>query len=86
MDVYHAGQVLVVAQWLRGRAPDFQLRELRFKSCATVSNHKPQANVFTLHCSSSLTSLSCLNEYLAIDIGISLRMNSLGALIAAWLP
>ena len=52
------------AQWLRGRASDSRLREPRFKSCAAVL--KPWASFFTLHCSSSL---SCMNEYLAIDSG-----------------
>ena len=51
-------------QWLRGRALDSRLREPRFKSCAVVL--KPWASFFTLHCSSSL---SCTNEYLAIDNG-----------------
>ena len=35
-----------------------------FKSSATLL--KPRASFFTLHCSSSL---SCINEYLAIDSG-----------------
>ena len=52
------------AQWLRGRAPDSRLREPGFESCAAVL--KPWASFFTLHCSNSL---SCINEYLAIDIG-----------------
>jgi len=51
-------------QWLRGRALDSRLREPGFESCAAVL--KPWASFFTLHCSSSL---SCLNEYLAIDNG-----------------
>ena len=51
-------------QWLRGRASDSRLREPGFESCAVVL--KPWANFFTLHCSSSL---SCINEYLAIDSG-----------------
>ena len=51
-------------QWLRGRAPDFRLREPGFESCAAVL--KPGASFFTLQCSSSL---SCLNEYLTIDSG-----------------
>ena len=46
------------------RASDFQLREPGFKSCAAVL--KPWTSFFTLHCSSSL---SCINEYLAIDSG-----------------
>ena len=50
------------AQWLRGRASDSQLREPGFEPCAAVL--KPWASFFTLHCSSSL---SCINEYLAID-------------------
>ena len=41
-----------------------QLREPGFESSAALL--KPWANVFTLHCSSSL---SCINEYLAIDSG-----------------
>ena len=52
------------AQWLRGRASDSRLREPGFESCAPVL--KPCASFFTLHCSSSL---SCINEYLAIDSG-----------------
>ena len=48
--------------WLRGRASNSQLREPGFESCAAVL--KPWARFFTLHCSSSL---SCINEYLAID-------------------
>ena len=52
------------AQWLRGRAPDSRLREPGFESCAAVL--KPWASFFTLHCSNSL---SCKNEYLAIDSG-----------------
>ena len=49
-------------QWLRGRASDFRLGGPGFESCAAVL--KPWARFFTLHCSSSL---SCINEYLAID-------------------
>ena len=45
-------------------ASDSRLREPGFESCAAVL--KPWASVFTLHCSSSL---SCINEYLAIDSG-----------------
>ena len=53
------------AQWLRDRASDSRLREPGFESCAAVL--KPWASSFsTLHCSSSL---SCINEYLAIDSG-----------------
>ena len=51
-------------QWLRGRASDSQLREPGCESCAAVL--KASASFFTLHCSSSL---SCVNEYLAIDSG-----------------
>ena len=46
------------------RASDYRLRKPGFESCAAVL--KPWANYFTLHCSSSL---SCINEYLAIDSG-----------------
>ena len=52
------------AQWLRGRASDSRLRGPGFESCAAVL--KPWASFFTLHCSSSL---SCMNEYLALDNG-----------------
>ena len=52
------------APWLRGRASDSRLRGLGFESCAAVL--KPWASFFTLHCSSSL---SCINEYRAIDSG-----------------
>ena len=51
-------------QWLRGRSSDSRLREPRFKFCAAVL--KPWAIVFTLHCFSSL---SYINEYMAIDSG-----------------
>ena len=47
-----------------GRASDSPLQEPGFESCAVVL--KPRASFFTLHCSSSL---SCINEYLAIDSG-----------------
>ena len=51
-------------QWLRGSASDSRLREPGFESCAAVL--QPWGSLFTLHCSSSL---SCINEYLAIDSG-----------------
>ena len=57
-------RVLRRAQWLRGRASDSRLREPGFESCAAVLKH--WASFFTLHCSSSL---SCINDYLAIDSG-----------------
>ena len=47
-----------------GRAMDSRLKEPGFESRAAVL--KPRANLFTLHCSSSL---SCINEYLAIGSG-----------------
>ena len=50
------------ANWLRGRASDSQLRELGVESCAAVLC----GQVFSLHCTSSV---SCINEYLAIDSG-----------------
>ena len=52
------------AQWLRGRVSDSRLREPGFESCAAVL--KPWVCFFTLNCSTSLT---CINEYLAIDSG-----------------
>ena len=64
--------VCVVAQWLRGRASDSRLKGPRFECCAAVL--KPWASCFTLHCSSSL---SCMNEYLAIDSDEYLGMSSL---------
>ena len=50
------------AQWLWGRASDSRLREPGFGSCA--AELKSWASVFTLRSSSSL---SCMNEFLAID-------------------
>ena len=47
-----------------GRASDSRLREPGFESCAVVL--KPWASFFTLHCTSSL---SCINDDLAIDSG-----------------
>ena len=69
MSFYTCGRNVCVsdysrAQWPRGRALDSRLREPGFESCAAVL--KPWANFFTLHCSSSL---SCINEHLAIDSG-----------------
>ena len=52
------------AQWLRGRASDSRQREPGFETCAVVLI--PWASFFILHCSSSL---SWINEYLAIDSG-----------------
>ena len=46
-----------IAQWLKGRASDSQLRESGFESCAAML--KPWASF----------SLSCIREYLAIDTG-----------------
>ena len=63
----HDGTVLVDAistQWLRGRVSFSRLREHRFESYGVVL-HREQV-LYTLHCSSSL---SCINEYLAIDSG-----------------
>ena len=47
-----------------GRASDSRLRGPGFESCAAVL--KPWESLITLHWSSSL---SCINEYLAIDSG-----------------
>ena len=49
------------AQWLRGGASDYPLREPALEYCAAML--KSWATFVTLHCSSSL---SCINEYLAI--------------------
>ena len=51
-------------QWFRGRASDCRLREPGFDFYAALL--KPWASFFTLRCSSSL---SCINEYLAINNG-----------------
>ena len=51
-------------QRLMGRASDSRLRERGFEYCAAVL--KPWATCFTLHCPNSL---SCINEYLAIERG-----------------
>ena len=59
-DVCHS----VYAHWLRGRASHSRLREPGFESCAAVL--KPWERLLTLHCSSSLSSM---NEYIAIDSG-----------------
>ena len=61
------------------RSVDPKLRELGFESHVLLSNLE---QAITSHCSSSL---SCMNEYLAIDSGGYLCMNNLRALIAAWL-
>ena len=66
------------AQWLMGRASDSRLREPGFESCAAVL--KPWASFFTLHCSSSL---SCINEYLAITV-VDMCTSSLRALLVAY--
>ena len=62
------------AQWLRGRASDSRVRGPGLESRAAVL--KPWASFFTLHCSSSL---SYINEYLAIDSG------GVRATLAHWL-
>ena len=51
-------------QWLRVRASDSRLRGPGFESCAAVL--KPWASCFH---STLPSSLSCINEYLAIDSG-----------------
>ena len=51
-------------RWCRGNTLDSRLREPGFECCAAVL--KPWGSLFTLHCSSSL---SCMNEYLALDSG-----------------
>ena len=58
------GKSGVNAEWLRGRASDPPLRGPVFESCAAMSNLGHVS--FTRHCSSSL---SCMNEYLAVDNG-----------------
>ena len=63
---------------VRGRASDSRLREP--KSCAAVL--KPWSSLFTLHCSSSL---SCRNEYLAIDCGGYVYEQPSGINCSIWL-
>ena len=53
------------AHWLRGRTSDCRLREPGFESCVAMLKCLASFS-FTLHCSSSLSSI---NECLAIDIG-----------------
>ena len=76
-----AKEIAPRVQWLRGRALDSRLGEPGFVSCAAELN--PWATFFTLHCSSSL---SYINEYLAIDRGgyIIIYMSSLHAVIVAY--
>ena len=68
------------AQCFRGRASDSRLREPGFEPCAAVL--KPWASVSTLHCSSSL---SCINEYLAIDSGGNVYERSSRINCSIWL-
>ena len=56
------------------RASDSQLREPRFESYAAMSNLE---QVFSLY--TAPTSLSCVNDYLTVDSGGYLCMNSLCA-------
>ena len=49
----------------RFNGPGVELRTIDFEN-PSAAVLKPWASVFTLHCSSSL---SCINEYLAIDSG-----------------
>ena len=52
------------AQWFKGTALDSRLKGPGFESFDVVL--KPWASFFIIHCASSL---SCINEYLAIDNG-----------------
>ena len=75
-QVLHLPYILIIrAQWLKGRAPASWLQEPGFESYAAVL--KSWASFSTLHCSSSL---SCINEYLAIYSGGCVR----SALIVAY--
>ena len=62
------------------RALGIQLSELGFESCAAAL-HLGQVP-FALHCCSSL---SCMNEYLAVNSGGYVNTNNLCTCIAAWL-
>ena len=82
---YSVAQLLSgsVTQWFSGsvaRTLNFPTKRTRVRNpCCWV---KPWASLFILHCSSSL---SCLNEYLAVDNGGYLCMVTFHALIAAML-
>ena len=62
------------------RRPDSQSREPGFKS--HCGRFEPLASLITPRCHSSL---SCINEYLAIQTVVDMWTNSLRAAIAAWL-
>ena len=62
------------------RRPDSQSREPGFES--HCGRFEPLPSLITPHCHSSL---SCINEYLAIQTVVDMWTNSLRAAIAAWL-
>ena len=62
------------------RRPDSQSREPGFKS--HCGRFEPLASLITPRCHSSL---SCINEYLAIQAVVDMWTNNLRAAIAAWL-
>ena len=62
------------------RRPDSQSREHGFK--CHCGRFEPLASLITPRCHSSL---SCINEYLAIQTVVDMWTNSLRAAIAAWL-
>ena len=62
------------------RRPDSQSREPGFKS--HCGRFEPLASLITPRCHSSL---SCINEYLAIQTVVDMWTNSLRAAIATWL-
>ena len=71
--VYWCSGVLV--QWCIGAGARVSDSQLRKPGCASS-----WAIVFTLHCSSSI---SCMNEFMAIVSGVYLCPNNLRALFAA---
>ena len=62
------------------RRPDSQSREPSFKS--HCGRFEPLASLITPRCHNSL---SCINEYLAIQTVVDMWTNSLRAAIAAWM-
>ena len=76
----HNLKVFVGRDGIPVRRPDSQSREPGFKS--HCGRFEPLASLITPRCHSSL---SCINEYLAIQTVVDMWTNSLRAAIAAWL-
>ena len=65
MAQWHSG-IGAVAQWHSGSGVELQTLQEENPDSNPVLPCQTVGTFFTLHCSSSL---SCVNEYLAIDIG-----------------